>query len=269
MKRATVNILLSVLTVALTCNAAFGQKYPERRHIRGGNKAYESQQFAEAERSYRQAQILDTTSVEAAFNLADAQYATEQFEAAENSLRQLSQNPRMTPEQAAKTYYNLGNAQFQQKKLQEALESYKQSLRLNPSDMEAKYNFAYTKKLIDQNKDQNQNDQNKDNKQNNDQNKNGGGNQNQNQNQPPQKDQDKQNQDNNPDDQNGQNDDQSQNGEQPEGEKPQPSEGQPDKKEVSPETEAMLQAVQQAEDKTRDKVNEKKAVVVGRSGKNW
>lgn len=267
MKRAAINILLSVLTVALACPAALGQKYPERRHIRSGNKAYESQQFAEAERSYRQAQILDTTSVEAAFNLADAQYATEQFEAAENSLRQLSQNPRMNPEQAAKAYYNLGNAQFQQKKLQEALESYKQSLRLNPSDMEAKYNFAYTKKLLDQNKDQNdQNQDNKDNKQNNDRNQNGG---NQNQNQPPQKDQDKQNQNNNPDDQNGQNDDKSQNGEQPEGDKPQPSEGQPDKKEVSPETEAMLQAVQRAEDKTRDKVNEKRAVVVGRSGKNW
>lgn len=31
----------------------------------------------------------------------------------------------------------------------------------------------------------------------------------------------------------------------------------------------MLQAVQQQEDNTRDKVNEKRGVAVGRSGKNW
>ena len=32
----------------------------------------------------------------------------------------------------AEAFYNLGNAQFKQQKYQEALESYKQSLRLNP-----------------------------------------------------------------------------------------------------------------------------------------
>ena len=42
----------------------------------------------------------------------------------------------------AEAFYNLGNAQFKQQKYKEALESYKQSLRLNPADQQAKYNYA-------------------------------------------------------------------------------------------------------------------------------
>ena len=52
-----------------------------------------------------------------------------------------------------RAFYNLGNAQFKQQKYKEALESYKQSLRLNPADQQAKYNYAYTKRLLDDNKD--------------------------------------------------------------------------------------------------------------------
>ena len=35
------------------------------------------------------------------------------------------------------------------------------------------------------------------------------------------------------------------------------------------EAERMLEAMQNEEDKTRDKVNKRKAATVGKSGKNW
>ena len=160
---------------------------------------------------------------------------------------------------AASAYFNQGNALFQQRKLQEALEACKNSLRLNPADMEAKFNYAYTKKLLDKDKnDQNKNDQNKDqNKDNrNDQNKNDKNDPNQN----PDKDRNKDNPDNN------------QNGNDPDKQDQQPPSGgqQPPQGGMSrEEAERMLDAVQGSEDKTKKKVDEKKAVTVGNSGKNW
>ena len=83
-----------------------------------------------------------------------------------DTMRQAAADTLRTDDERAQAFYNLGNAQFKQQKYKEALESYKQSLRLNPSDQEAKYNYAYTKRLLqkqqneDQNKDQNKDQQN-------------------------------------------------------------------------------------------------------------
>lgn len=262
MKRVLIYIsLLSAVMSVGAVTSLYAQRFPERRYIRKGNRAYESQNFKDASHSYLQALAKDTTSVEAAFNMADAQYATEQFAAAENTLRNLVEhNRRLSPEQAAESYYNLGNSQFQQKKLQEAAESYKQSLRLNPSDMQAKYNLAYVKKLLEQQNKENkgggdnqnrQNQKDEQNRQDNQQNDNGD------------KNRDNGN-DNKPDDK--QDGGQQQNPDKP---KPQPTGAQPEKREVSPETSQTLGAVQQAEDRTREKVNAQKGQAVARSGKNW
>ena len=136
---------LSVVLLLCLHTSLSAQLFPERKHIRSGNKAYEALDYAAAEQDYRQAQIDTPTSAEAAFNLADALYKQGRYEEAENTLKALSEKPEaLTAEQAAKVYHNLGNAQFQQQKLSEALESFKQSQRINPDDLETKYNLAYT-----------------------------------------------------------------------------------------------------------------------------
>lgn len=242
----------------LAAGMAAGQKYPERRDIRSGNKFYGKAEYSEAEISYRKALEKQPDSYEANFNLADALYKQKRYDEAAGLNEQLAADSARL-DNAASAYFNQGNALFQQRKLQEALEAYKNSLRLNPADMEAKFNYAYTKKLLDKDKnDQNKNDQNKDqNKDNrNDQNKN-----------------DK----NDPTKiriktktktiriiiktatiptnrisslrSGGQ----------------QPPQGSMSREEA----ERMLDAVQGSEDKTKKKVDEKKAVTVGNSGKNW
>lgn len=257
-----------VLTVAALAVAAsaYAQKFPERRHIREGNGHYESQRFADAEKAYRRALQNDSLSVEGAFNLGNAHYATGNFSAAEEQFHKIAERKEgVNEEQKAAAYYNLGNAQFQQQKLDEALESYKESLKLNPSDLEAKFNYAYTKAMKEQqeqnqqNQDNQQNQQNQDNKdqQNNQQQ----GNDNQQQNQPQGDNQQQDNQD------------QQQQPEQPEGEKPKPSDGADQQQQPqagpSKENEQVLNAVQAAEDKTREKVDAERVVGVARSGKNW
>jgi tetratricopeptide (TPR) repeat protein len=252
--------------LALLCVAAvaggtesYGQKYPERRHIRAGNLDYEAQDYPASEGDYRTALEKDSSSFAARFNLGDALYKQERFEEAEKEFAALADSPVFeSVEQAGKVFYNLGNAQFSQKKLKEALESYKMSLRVNPGDLEAKYNLAYVQKLLEEQENEGgggSGEQDKQDEQNEQQ-------QNQNDGQGEQQ-QDPQGQEEDENEQDGQNE-----GEQ---DKPEPSgENQPAEAVISREdAEKMLETIQSQEDKTREKVNDQQKVTVGRSGKNW
>lgn len=251
-------IVLFIALAAAGCCEAYGQLYPERKHIRSGNKDYEKLDYGAAEGDYRAAAAKNPASFGASFNLGDALYKQERFEEAENTFSGLLENTLMTQQQAAKAYHNLGNAQFAQQKLKEAEESYMRSLALNPDDLETKYNLAYVQKLLEEQQGggdgDGQDDQNQD------------GN-------------DNQDQQNNPDGQNGDNDpqegdrDQDQDGKQDQ--QDQEQQEKPEAREqregaISKEDAAkMLESMQQQEDKTRDKVNEKQATATTKSGKNW
>jgi tetratricopeptide (TPR) repeat protein len=297
--------LTFTLAVALFVTTdAQAQKWPERSRVRRGNRAYERLDYDRAEERYREAQQLSDTCFEAQFNLGDALYKQQRFDEAEKVFAALAADSTRSSLDRAHSYYNLGNSLFQQKKYQEALSAFKRSLRLNPADLETKYNYAYTKKYIEdnnqggggggnndqnqQNQDQNQQgggqndqqndqnkDQNQDNQNNNDQNdQNDKGDQNrdgqnddqQDKNDPNKGDNDDQQGENDPQD--GQNDPNE--GDQQGDQEPQQGDGEPQPSGLSQnDAERMLDAIQGEEDKTRDKVNAKVGQGVVRSGKNW
>lgn len=294
--------LTFTLAIALfVATDAQAQKWPERSRVRRGNRAYERLDYDRAEERYREAQELSDTCFEAKFNLGDALYKQQRFDEAEKVFAALAADSTRSALDRAHSYYNLGNSLFQQKKYQEALSAYKRSLRLNPADLETKYNYAYTKKYIEdnnqgggggnndqnqqnQNQDQNQqsggqndqqNDQNQDNQNNNDQNNpNDKGDNSQDKNDPNKGD-DPQNDDKNEGDNEG-NDDPNEGDQQGENDPqqgendPQQGEGEPQPSGLSQnDAERMLDAIQGEEDKTRDKVNAKVGQGVVRSGKNW
>ena len=238
----------------LAAGTAAGQKYPERRDIRSGNKFYGKAEYSEAEISYRKALEKQPDSYEANFNLADALYKQKRYDEAAGLNEQLAADSARL-DNAASAYFNQGNALFQQRKLQEALEAYKNSLRLNPADMEAKFNYAYTKKLLDKDKnDQNKNDQNKD--QNKDQ-------QNQDQNKDQQQKQDQQ-QDKNKDKQNDQKQDEKKDQQQP------PKSEKKDNQMSKENAEQLLNSVMQDEKDVQDKVKKQQKVLQGgRLEKDW
>ena len=60
-------------------------------------------------------------------------------------------------------YHNLGNSLLQEGKLEESIESYKNSLRNNPSDKDTKHNLAYAQRMK-QEQEQNQEEKKKKNK---------------------------------------------------------------------------------------------------------
>ena len=160
--------LLLILVFSVICGSTlYAQKYPERKLIRSGNKAYEKGNYEQSEVEYRRALEKYTASYEARFNLGNSLYKQERYDKSAEIFQSLGKDS-LRRENLAAAHYNAGNALFQQRKFEEALEQYKESLRINPLDMDAKFNLAYTKEMLkneqnqqNQNQDQNQ-DKNKD-----------------------------------------------------------------------------------------------------------
>ena len=255
-------ILLIFITLLLGIGSASAQKYPERSLVRKGNRDFAKERYDRSIERYTQALEAAPENFEAAYNLGGALYRTEKYEEAAKMLERIAADSTRTDQERAEAFYNLGNAQFKQEKYPEALESYKNSLRMNPADQEAKYNYAYTKRLLDENKDGGGGggDQNKD--QNKDQNQNDQSQQN-----PDQKG-DQKDQKGDPKDQQG---DQKQNPQEGKGDKEDQGDqqGQPTPSGISPqEQQQMLDAIQAQEDRTQEKLKEKAGAVV-RLKKNW
>ena len=219
--------------------------------VRSGNRQFKREHFEKSVDLYQRALQHDSTCFEAKYDLASALYRTERYEKAEKTLQAIVNDSTRTELERGEVAYNLGNTQFAQKKYKEALSSYRHAMRCNPADEDAKFNYAFTKRLIQQQEQQqqqqNQDQQNKDNK---DQNQ----------------DQNQQNQDQNKEQQGDQNQQQPQN---QEGKEEQQDGGQRPAGAMTPEQqEALLQAIQAEEDKTQDKLKEKSGILI-RGGKNW
>ena len=170
--------LFSVVLLSLLMGGqqAMAQK-AERQHVREGNKLYENEKYTESEIEYRKSLEVNPRSVEGTFNLGNALYKQGKFpEAAEQYQLLMGQGERMveTPEgkdRLSGVYHNLGNIFMNGKDYGKAVESYKQSLRLNPHDDETRYNLALAQKLLSdqQNQDQSEDQQNDDKQENKDQ----------------------------------------------------------------------------------------------------
>ena len=222
------------------------QQMRERGLVRRGNREFKREKFEKSVDSYQEALKHDSNSFEAKYDLASALYRTERYEKAEKTLQAIVSDSTRTEKERGEVAYNLGNAQFAQQKYKEALSSYRQAMRCNPNDEDAKFNYAFTKLLLQQQQQQQSQDQNQENKDNQDKEQNE-----QNQDKQNQEGQDKQQPQNQED----------KNKEQEGGQRPEGS--------MTPEQqEALLQAIQAEEDKTQDKLKEKAAVLV-KGGRNW
>lgn len=233
---------------------ASAQQMPERREVRKGNRSYYKGDYKKAVERYTQALTYAPGSFEGTYNLGSALCKAEMFDKAEQTMARAAADTLRSDEERAQAFYNLGNAQFLQKKYKEALESYRRSLLLDPADMETKYNYAYTKKLLDENENQN--------------NENNNGQQ-----QEQDKNQREQSQDNNQEQQD--NDEGEQDSQQDPSESDQNDKNNNEGQEQpvpagisEQEQQQMLDAIQAQEDKTQEKLKEKQGVIV-RGGKNW
>lgn len=262
------NSLLAVLL--LFCSlSVFAQA--DRSDVRAGNRKYRHRQYKEAEIDYRKALDKDSTSLTARYDLASSLYRQEDYEGA---ARTLSGSP--TPLVPAKYYYNAGNTAAKLKDWRQAVNMYKMALLMDPSDMDAKENYVYARKMLGDIPDMEQpspypypypypdqeppQDQDQDEDQDEDQDQN--------------QDQDQQNQDQNQDQQDQNQDQQNQNQDQQgQGRQNQEERRNGPSDQMSPkQMQQMLQAIRDQEKNTQDKVNREKAAMQEKSRhkeKNW
>lgn len=261
MARKYIYILLLLLSALGAGADANGQV--DRRDVRRGNRDFRKENFEEAEIDYRKAQLKDTSSVAANYNLANTLFRMDNPQDAQKTLDRVKETAAVSP-YAADYYFNLGDAALANQDYRTAVEAFAESLLRNPGDVQAKENYIYAKKKL-QDQQQNQ-QQNQDNDQ--DQNQNNGQDQN--------NDQDDRNQDNKDDGQN----DQEQNGDNEDKDDRQNDGGQDQQKQnpqqgqnkITPQAaQQMLQAIQAKEKETQDKVNRQKAEALKsrQKEKNW
>lgn len=157
-----------ILFLVLTASATTVYSQSEKKRIRQGNNEYQEGNFQEAEKEYRKALMEKPGYTKGTFNLGDAMYEQENYEESNKLFTEVTE--RVTnPEQKSAAYYNLGNTYMKENKFKESIEEFKNSLRLNPDDPNAKYNLEYARKKLkeqqqqqQQNQDKNQNEDNKD-----------------------------------------------------------------------------------------------------------
>lgn len=153
-----INILFIFLPMLVLSQQSVEKEMQEKKHIQEGVEKFESAEFLTGEKDFRKALAKNPVSDIAAYDLGrnhleqskslEAAYNFEK--AAENSNDKLLKS---------KAWYNAGNIWFHKKKYQKAVEAYKNSLRNNPEDEEARYNLALAKKMLK--KQQKQNKKNK------------------------------------------------------------------------------------------------------------
>ena len=250
--RKIVYILVGVLSlVAMEASAQV-----DKRDVRRGNRDYKKENYKEAEIEYRKAIVKDSLSVAANYNLAADLYRQGNAQEAQKVLDRIKDVAPAT-ENSADYYYNLGDVAIANQDWQGAVNAFEQSLLRNPGDLDAKENYIYAKKKLEQQQQQQQQDQ-----QNQDQNQD-----NQDQNNDQNKDDDKNDdqQDQNKDQQNDQNDQKDQN-------KDQNQQDQGQQPKITPQAaQQMLQAIQAKEKETQDKVNKEKAKALQsrQKDRNW
>lgn len=113
--------------------------------IRKGNTQYNNKKFQEAEVNYRKALSLNPKDKTANYNLANALYEQGKHkESIDYFSKSISSSQDKTAK--AKAFHNLGNAHFKSNNTEEAIKAYENALKLNPNDMDTKFNLALAKK---------------------------------------------------------------------------------------------------------------------------
>jgi len=108
--------------------------------MREGNEHYRQQQFTEAEAAYSEAIRIRPAGLEARFNHASALVRLNRQEEALKEFDDIGFKSN-EPGLKSKAYYNKAVILSGQNKLEESIEAYKQALRYNPADQQARENL--------------------------------------------------------------------------------------------------------------------------------
>ncbi len=243
-------LFVTILTVLMCLQGNRGMAQ-YKQMTKQGNKLYEQKKYKEATEAYMKALQKNPTYTPGAFNLGNALYQQKQYDGTRKVMEQVAKMDTSRTGRSAANY-NTGNTYMAEQKWEEAIQAYKQALRNNPQDVDAKYNLSYAQQMLKKNGGGKNNKNNKDNKD--DKNKD--------------KQQDQQNKDEDKKDDKQkdqqQNNDNKEDKKQEQDKRPQPQQSKLSEKQA----EQLLNALQQEEKKLQDKHKKAKGTPV-KVEKDW
>lgn len=178
-------VILCLIFVSAGVSVSAQSVREERKLISEGNKLFTERKYSEAAKKYEEALGVNSLSAVSRYNLGLAQIkqvtnpqdttpkSKSLLAGARQNLSSVASLAKDKPGLASKANYNLGNLEFNTKEYKNAINYYKQALRINPDDESARKNLRIAQKQLqnqDENKDNNQ-DQNKDQQEQNNQDK--------------------------------------------------------------------------------------------------
>ena len=152
----------AILLLLTLCAARPAVAQNANTDIRSGNRYYKKQQLDKSIQQYQSAVRKAPANPTANYNLGNAQFKKNDYDEAAKSYDATIQNSQ-DKGLKEKGFYNKGVAMVKQKKLQESIDAWKQALRLNADDTEARENLekALTQQKQQQQQQQQQNQNNK------------------------------------------------------------------------------------------------------------
>tara|TARA_Y100000588_G_scaffold65111_1_gene64957 strand:+ start:141 stop:866 length:726 start_codon:yes stop_codon:yes gene_type:complete len=136
-----------------------------------GQKLFEQEKYDEARKYYESILEKRDEDKAALFGVGSSAYYQNDIEGALNSFGNTLDSE--DNQLKSKSYYNLARILQDKSELEKSLALYRKSLELDPTDIDAKFNYELLKRQISQNqKDENQKDENQSNEQNSERNEN-------------------------------------------------------------------------------------------------
>jgi Ca-activated chloride channel homolog len=155
-KHVVIGLILCLFVVN---DSAIAQKNQSYQQLRNGNGNYKNKNYKQAEIDYRKALDKNPNYLKAIYNLGNALYKQGRFEEASKYYQEVVNNPNVNKKLAASAWHNLGNIQLSTQKYQESMDAFKNSLKLDPKNERSRYNYEYARKKIQQQKQQQQQQQ--------------------------------------------------------------------------------------------------------------
>jgi len=158
---------VKLLVILLFAWVTTTQAQNERKFIGQGNKYYESAlkdtsrldtvQFNKAEIEYRKALDKKPNETKWNYNLANSLYKQNKFEQSTEKYKDIADKTSDKMEKS-RALHNMGNSLLMNKKLDESIAAYKEALRNNPNDLDTKYNLLYAMNMKKKQQDQKKKD---------------------------------------------------------------------------------------------------------------
>jgi Ca-activated chloride channel family protein len=147
----TILLVAGILLAASLCSTLAAAQ--TNTYLLNGNKLYEEHKYKEAQDDYLKALKKDPNNTTGLFNLGNSLYQQKQYD---SSRKVMAATAGAAKDKNAKSAanYNIGNTYMSQQKWEDAANAYKQTLRNNPQDADAKYNLSYAEEMMKKQQDQ-------------------------------------------------------------------------------------------------------------------